>query len=105
MPSGLGHEPVVQMWPQKWKASLFSGRTAAATAAPPVMASTAPPMRPRNERRVRPPASRVESARAAPSIASSGRRKLDPLRADGDELLQLLERVHGSLRRHDPIQN
>src|SRR5215204_1075223 len=94
MPIGLGHEPVVQMWPQKWKASLFSGRTAAATAAPPVMASTAPPIRPRNERRVRPPASRVESPRAASSRASSGRRKLDPLGSDGDELLQLLECVH-----------
>src|SRR5918999_857739 len=99
IPSGLGHEPVVQMWPHRWNASLFSGRTAAATAPPPVSARTAPPMRPRKERRVKPVARRVESPLAAPSTSFSGRGMLHPLGSEGDELLQLLERVHGSLRR------
>ena len=105
LPVGLGHEPVVQMWPQKWKASLSSGRTAAATAAPPVRASTAPPIRPRNDRRVSPPARRVERALAAPSTSSSGRRTFHSLRSDGDELLELLQGVHGSLRPHDPVHD
>src|SRR5512133_2636364 len=105
LPVGLGHEPVVQIWPQKWKASLFSGRTAAATAAPPVTASIAPPIRPRNDRRVSPPARRVERARAAPSMSSSGRRTLHSFLSDGDELLELLQRVHGSLRHHHPVHD
>src|SRR6188508_1428786 len=104
-PSGFGHEPVVQMCPQKWNASLFSGRTAAATAAPPVAASIAPPMRPRNERRVIPEASRVERALAAPSRNPSGRRMLHPCGAERDEPVELLERVDGPLRGDEPVDD
>src|SRR5687767_1652025 len=99
MPSGFGQEPVVQMWPQRWNASLFSGRIAAATAPPPVSARMAPPIRPRNDLLVKPDARRVERLRAAPSTTSSGRRMLDPLRSHRDELLELLERVHRSFGR------
>src|SRR3954454_7713267 len=104
-PIGFGHDPVVQMCPQKWKASLSSGRTAAATAAPPVTASMAPPMRPRKERRVRPPARRVERFRATPSTSSSGRRILDPLGSESDQLLELLERVRSALGADDSVHD
>src|SRR5512132_1209720 len=104
-PVGLGHEPVVQMCPQKWKASLSSGRTAAATAAPPVTASMAPPIRPRKQRRVRPPASRVERLRATPSTSSSGRRIFDPFGSEDDQLLELLERVRCALGGDDSVHD
>src|ERR671914_1099179 len=97
MPNGLGQDPVVQMWPQRWKASASSGLSAAATVAPPVTARIAPPMRPRKERRVRPAARRAESAWAAPSRTSSGRRTVRASRAEGNEAVQLLEAVDGPL--------
>src|SRR6185295_3043747 len=101
----FGHEPVVQMWPQKWNASLFSGRTAAATAAPPVAASIAPPMRPRNERLVMPEASRVERALAAPSRNPSGRRIFHPRGAERDEPVELLEGVDRSLGGDEAVDD
>ena len=73
---GLGHEPVVQMCPQKWKASASSGLTAAATAEPPATASAAAPRRPRNERRV------VDSASLAESF-SACRSSVDARRSGG----------------------
>src|SRR5215218_1380525 len=91
------------MWPQRWKASASSGLTAAATAAPPVAAKTAPPRRPRNERRVMPLASRDARPSAAPSINLSDRRKLRPSSSGGQEAVELLQRVHRSLGRHDPV--
>src|SRR5215218_242398 len=91
------------MWPQRWKASASSGLTAAATAAPPVAAKTAPPRRPRNERRVMPLASRDARPSAAPSMSFSDRRKLRPSPSGGQEAVELLQRVHRSLGRHDPV--
>src|SRR6186713_291955 len=104
-PSGFGHDPVVQMCPQKWNASLLSGRTAAATAAPPVAASTAPPMRPRNDRLVIPEARRVESARAAPSRKPSGRGMFHPRGAERDEAVELLERVDRALGGDESVDD
>src|ERR671938_494346 len=46
-PVGCGHESVVYVWPQKWKASASPGLTAPPAAA----ATTAPPTRARNPRR------------------------------------------------------
>src|SRR5688572_12630001 len=54
-------------------------------------------MRPRKERRVRPAARRAESAWAAPSRTSSGRRTVRASRADSDEAVQLLEAVDSPL--------
>src|SRR4029079_6299732 len=102
-PSGFGHDPVVQMCPQKWNASLLSGRTAAATAAPPVAARTAPPMRPRNDLLVIPEARRSASARAAPSKSPSVRRMFHPCGAKRDETVELLERVDRALGRDEPV--
>src|SRR3954453_17052122 len=93
------------MCPQKWKASLFSGSTAAATAAPPVAARTAPPIRPRKERLVMPDARRVESERAALSMRGSGRRMFHPRAAERYETVELLERVDGSLGCDEPVDH
>ena len=50
-----------------------------------------------------PLASRVARPSAAPSISFSDRRKLRPSPSCGQEAVELLQRVHRSLGRHDPV--
>src|SRR5688500_5449806 len=95
---GLGHEPVVQMCPQRWKASASSGFTAAATADPPAIASAAAPSLPRNDLRVCDSASLAERRSACRSSRVPSGCGIHPRLAGVEKRLELLERVHGALR-------
>ena len=74
------------MWPQKWKASAFCARSAAARSPPPLTPSSSRPARARNPRR------EVDSATASLSTHRLGR--------GGEHALELEERVERALGEH-----
>ena len=95
---GLGHEPVVQMCPQKWNASASSGFTAAATADPPATRERRR-SEPAEERHAGRATRRASPQSARPARSSRGCRQAAawilalPV---SSERLELLERVDAS---------
>src|SRR3954447_23246278 len=100
-PVGWGQEPVVKVWPQKWKASDSPGSISVPTVRAAVIAISAPPTRARKPRR--------EESRASESLirsSCSGTDRLPPPLRPGHDAFELRQVVEGSLGQHRalPIQ-
>src|SRR5215216_6023043 len=97
------------MWPQKWYASASPGRITAPTIPAPAVAATAPPARPRNERRDVPAAGERGSSTPAlserPSSAPAPSQRPSsapaPSARGRDHGIELARVVHGPFREHD----
>src|SRR6266540_1941027 len=87
-PVGCGHEPVVKVWPQKWKASESPGSIRVPTVRAAASATSAPPTLARNPRR--------DVSRASESVSRSRCSGTAPL-GGGQHALQLGEVVEGAL--------
>src|SRR6185503_18671588 len=100
-------EPVVKVWPQKWKASASPGFTAFATTPPAVAARRPPPIRARKPRRELSPARESSASPIRSRSAISGARS-HPRPAAGSsrqhtlELGQVVERALGQDRAIRP---
>src|SRR5206468_11429967 len=94
-PVGWGQEPVVNVWPQKWKASDSPGSIRVPTVRAAVIAMSAPPTRARKPRR--------EEPRASESLIRSrcsGTDRVPPALRRGQNALELRQVVEGPLCQH-----
>src|SRR5438034_4031377 len=99
-PVGCGHDPVVKVWPQKWKASASSAPSVPATTPAPAPAKSNWPTRARKPRR------EVPRASASEMRPPSGMhpRASPALHRGGEHALELPERVEGALGEPGPIE-
>src|SRR3954447_15743534 len=100
-PVGWGQEPVVKVWPQKWKASDSPGSISVPTVRAAVIAISAPPTRARKPRR--------EVSLASESLIRSrcsGTDRVTPSLRGGQDTLELRQVVERSLGEHSsfPIE-